>query len=386
MPGKRNLVFEESSERQYVPGVAVGTSPDRDGMPRGGHSLSPPISTPPAPANWPYGDGGFPLGRGLRSSMERTLDWDLCPVKIHTGCQADRLCRALDARAFTVGSDIFFANGEYDPATPSGRQLLAHELIHVVQQGSGRVPDSDSFGRPACDALEREAEQLAIQAACGERVDWKTPRTSKAKPCAVVQRQVNHLVAAANTVPATAALKPRNCHEAVLCWLLYAHFAALRNPHALSQGLPSAWLTLRYISDRYALPGNVPAGLTGQWIAANIYNVVQVVPAPPFVPATFAVGDILAFGAAAGPHHSMVVVAKNGVQALAKGFNNAGLIGGPYMNYDGASYDITNPNRWNLAGQFMGNNGAAPIRVMTYAAVAANLPNVLAQPYAGANF
>jgi len=66
--------------------------------------------------------------------MESTLHADFSRVRVHTDTEADALNRALHARAFTTGRDIFFGRHEYNPATSDGRELLAHELTHVVQQ------------------------------------------------------------------------------------------------------------------------------------------------------------------------------------------------------------------------------------------------------------
>jgi uncharacterized protein DUF4157/OmpA family protein len=59
---------------------------------------------------------------------------DFGPVRIHTGPAADEAARSLSATAYTIGDDIAFAAGRYQPGTPAGRALLAHELAHVVQQ------------------------------------------------------------------------------------------------------------------------------------------------------------------------------------------------------------------------------------------------------------
>lgn len=61
---------------------------------------------------------------------------DFSRVRIHTGPVANSSARALQARAYTVGEDILFADGEYSPNTSAGRALLAHELTHVLQQRS----------------------------------------------------------------------------------------------------------------------------------------------------------------------------------------------------------------------------------------------------------
>ncbi len=78
--------------------------------------------------------GGFPLSGRIRNFMESGFQRDLSKVRIHTGSEAESLSRNLKAQAFTVGNDIFFNRGKYDPQTTSGKKLLAHELTHTVQQ------------------------------------------------------------------------------------------------------------------------------------------------------------------------------------------------------------------------------------------------------------
>lgn len=82
--------------------------------------------------------GGQPLPSGERDFFEPRLRADLGRVRIHADTEAARLAASLSARAFTVGTDVFFGRGEYQPGLPSGRRLLAHELAHVLQQ-SGRT-------------------------------------------------------------------------------------------------------------------------------------------------------------------------------------------------------------------------------------------------------
>ncbi len=105
--------------------------------------------------------------------MESRLGADLGSVRVHTGPQADASARALGARAYTVGQDIVFGNGEYRPDSHAGRHLLAHELSHTIQQGNGsRAPAARTVSRPG-DPDEREAEAAAHAA-----VDAKRPRTA----------------------------------------------------------------------------------------------------------------------------------------------------------------------------------------------------------------
>ncbi len=70
-----------------------------------------------------------------RDLFESSMGRDFSGVKIHTGQESDNLNQELGARAFTKGNDIFFREGEYNPGSSSGQELLAHELTHVVQQG-----------------------------------------------------------------------------------------------------------------------------------------------------------------------------------------------------------------------------------------------------------
>ncbi len=80
--------------------------------------------------------GGKPLSRETRAFMEPRFGQDFSQVRIHTDRQADSAAKNLQARAFTFGSHVVFGKGEFDPYTVSGRQLLAHELTHSIQQST----------------------------------------------------------------------------------------------------------------------------------------------------------------------------------------------------------------------------------------------------------
>ncbi|BCH34310.1 hypothetical protein MesoLjLc_62400 [Mesorhizobium sp. L-8-10] len=84
--------------------------------------------------------GGMPMSAEARAYFEPRFGRDLSDVRIHTGSRAAGAANAIHARAYTLGSDIAFAEGEYAPAAPVGRLLLAHELAHVIQQADGAVP------------------------------------------------------------------------------------------------------------------------------------------------------------------------------------------------------------------------------------------------------
>ncbi len=78
------------------------------------------------------------IGRALepetRKFMESRFGYDFGEVRIHTDNQAEVMARNLNAEAFTIGRDVYFGSGRYNPATNSGQRLVAHELTHVVQQ------------------------------------------------------------------------------------------------------------------------------------------------------------------------------------------------------------------------------------------------------------
>ena len=83
--------------------------------------------------------GGHTLDGTVQKHMSTGMGYDFSKVRVHTGSEADALNKQLSAKAFTTGRDIFFRRGAYDPGSIGGKELIAHELSHVVQQGTGRV-------------------------------------------------------------------------------------------------------------------------------------------------------------------------------------------------------------------------------------------------------
>ena len=79
---------------------------------------------------------GKSIEENVRSSMENAFGADFSDVRIHLGAESTALNDSMNARAFTTGNDIFFRQGEYTPGSSSGKEILAHELTHVVQQTS----------------------------------------------------------------------------------------------------------------------------------------------------------------------------------------------------------------------------------------------------------
>jgi hypothetical protein len=102
--------------------------------------------------------------------MEARLGADLSDVRIHADSAAQRAAETVNARAFTAGSHIAFQRSQYDPASAAGRQTLAHELTHVIQQRSGPVTGIDHGGvrvSEPSDRFERAAEENARRAMSG---------------------------------------------------------------------------------------------------------------------------------------------------------------------------------------------------------------------------
>jgi ribosomal protein S18 acetylase RimI-like enzyme len=124
--------------------------------------------------------GGSPLPESVRGKMEAALGADLSNVRVHVGPQADRI----GAIAFTIGSDIYFAPGRYQPNTLQGQQLLGHELAHVVQQRAGRVrnPLSTVLAVVQDHALEAEADRIGQRAAAHRVVAQPKMRSEAALP------------------------------------------------------------------------------------------------------------------------------------------------------------------------------------------------------------
>ncbi len=112
--------------------------------------------------------GGARLDPNVGGDIGGKMGADFSNVRVHTDSGADSLSRSLNAKAFTHGSDVYFSSGSYSPGTSAGKQLLAHELTHVVQQSGGgggvsrkaRVQAKLTVGA-VDDPYEREADAMA---------------------------------------------------------------------------------------------------------------------------------------------------------------------------------------------------------------------------------
>ncbi|WP_430426361.1 DUF4157 domain-containing protein [Phenylobacterium sp.] len=105
---------------------------------------------------------GQPLPHALLAKMEAAFGADFSGVRVHVGPQAARI----GAVAFTMGDDLYFAPGKFQPDSAQGQQLIGHELAHVIQQRQGRVRAPGAGVTVVQDrALEAEADRLGMRAA-----------------------------------------------------------------------------------------------------------------------------------------------------------------------------------------------------------------------------
>jgi Domain of unknown function (DUF4157) len=135
---------------------------------------------------------GRPLDDDTRAFMEPRFGYDFSGVHINTGTKAADSARAVNARAFTVGRDVVFDEGQHAPGTTAGQKLLAHELSHVVQQAAGLGPvpllqrdfwddeEEDEEGG-ALDWVSEQVEGAVdwVGETGGEAVDWATETASE---------------------------------------------------------------------------------------------------------------------------------------------------------------------------------------------------------------
>jgi len=172
--------LQQSYGNHYVQRLVSGSSSDRGTTPGGWNAI-------------PSG-GGQPLDKPVRNDMEGRFGKSFSNVRVHTDAAAGNAARSLGARAFATGQDIYFGRGAYQPASPQGRGLLAHELTHTIQQRGGRLGAQQALEVvPPDDPLEQQAEQAS--SAVMRDMRPAAPSTTLSAPIlrsgtSVIQRQV----------------------------------------------------------------------------------------------------------------------------------------------------------------------------------------------------
>jgi peptidoglycan hydrolase-like protein with peptidoglycan-binding domain len=121
--------------------------------------------------------GGSPLSEDVRGFMEPRFGNDFSGVRIHTDSNAVQMNQELGAQAFTHGQDLYFNTGKYDPDSHSGKQLLAHELTHVVQQ-TGKVQARQETPQPETISISSSQGTSSLQRKFGDGHDLTSARFS----------------------------------------------------------------------------------------------------------------------------------------------------------------------------------------------------------------
>lgn len=140
---------------------------------------------------------GQPLDNATRDFFEPRFGHDFSKVRVHADSEAARAATAVSSLAYTVGGDVVFGGGLYNSNSNAGRQLLAHELAHVVQQGtttsrSGSLPVSWPV-----DTDEQAADGMAAAVASGRSV----PAVAAVAPPVLQRQQASTGLAGSSSQP-----------------------------------------------------------------------------------------------------------------------------------------------------------------------------------------
>ncbi len=160
-----------------------------------------PVVAPPVVHNV-LGSPGRPLDHATRAFMEPRFGQDFSHVRVHSDAEAAESAQAVNALAYTVDNKIVFGSNRYSSSTKAGRELLAHELAHTVQQNSSTSSTSDLVTVTApTDHSEQEADRAAASVMHGDRPQiarWGTQ----------VARQTSDAASTASPNPATSKPDP----------------------------------------------------------------------------------------------------------------------------------------------------------------------------------
>ncbi|HUH00964.1 MAG TPA: DUF4157 domain-containing protein, partial [Kofleriaceae bacterium] len=165
-----DLASDDAPERPYRPRVAPGKL-SRSVAVYGLISRAPdsaaPVQPDPQRIDAAARTSGQALPDALRGELEQSIGADLSAVRVHTDAASADAAQSIHAKAYTTGSDIYFAPSSYDPDSDAGRRLIAHEVAHTVQQtGAPAVQAKLEVSQPG-DSLELEADRFADAFAAG---------------------------------------------------------------------------------------------------------------------------------------------------------------------------------------------------------------------------
>jgi hypothetical protein len=142
---------------------------------------------------------GTPMEPTLQQDMEQRFGFDFSPVRIHTDTAAERSAQDINANAYTVGHNIVFGAGQFSPGTHEGRQLIAHELTHVLQQATTLEAETTANAKASDSVKAANAYAYTVDApiALGE----SQYKTNSHKGQSLLSQELNHALLQHITIP-----------------------------------------------------------------------------------------------------------------------------------------------------------------------------------------
>jgi len=221
--------------------------------------------------------GGQPLPAETRSFMEPRFGNDFSNVRIHQDQGAAQLNHQLNARAFTYQNHIFFGPGQYQPQTVQGKQLLAHELTHVVQQGASKEGNDNSqkMNHPGDERVQAKPMQTGTSVIQRGLLDDVKQGVSEVT--GAIGDIINNVRQAIGGGIAAATDWIRNIASAIGAGISEA-WTFIRNlATSIGQGVAAAWTFIQGIASRIGqavapawtwirgLAANINMGITNAW-------------------------------------------------------------------------------------------------------------------------
>lgn len=207
---------------------------------------------------------GSPLPEDVRTFMEMRFHHSFSSIRIHTGSDAAASARALNADAYTIGNRVVFGAGQYQPNTATGRQLIAHELSHTLQQAGETHNGAASLALGELgESLEQQADRAADAVMAGSRPPALTRSALR------IQRQAKE--ANATTANLVSAKIPINMLSDLygtpgafkVASLKKGTLLRVEGPHPQSAGL-ALWVT---VMKNAAEPTDLPRGVVNKaWV------------------------------------------------------------------------------------------------------------------------
>jgi hypothetical protein len=207
--------------------------------------------------------GSRGLDRINRRRFERSFRTDLSAVQICLSLAADESTRALGASAYALNNSIVFSSGLFEPESPQGDWLLAHELVHIAQQQLGKLRPSD-LNKAGSFLCERQANLIADQLVLRKRAQNLSLNKSQLFPVPSVIQTVNPIIAKCGSICVEVFLDPAN---GAPCGLVDCGFTSTPGPRATS------WCAYSCAANKYgAFIINTVCGPVGPYFTDQFAN------------------------------------------------------------------------------------------------------------------